>query len=97
VLIEAGSAPKIWTEFRKSMADKIDGDQDWVSLVVGPDCPYWDGEDGVYRLAREDTPGSGVTGTLPDNARVVYFPGSNGKPWTKTAQSRCPWIAEHRV
>lgn len=96
VLIEAGAMPEVWNGFRKEIAGHIDGDQDWVSTVVGPDCPYWDESHGVYRLGRTDTPGSGVDGLLPDNARVVFFPGDKGKPWLPEVMERCPWIAEHR-
>jgi hypothetical protein len=70
-------------------------DQWWLSNLLGPDAPYWDGSHGVYRLGRDDTPGSGVVGALPSNARVVTFPGSEGK-WTAPHIARAnPWIAEH--
>lgn len=96
VLITAGAAPHVWTAFRKEAAQQIDGDQDWVSLMIGKECPYWDETHGVYRLARKDTWGSGVDAVLPENARVVFFPGDKGKPWLPEVIERCPWIAEHR-
>ena len=70
-------------------------DQWWLSSLLGPDMPYWDGSDGVYRLGRDDTPGSGVNGVLPENARIVTFPGSEGK-WTEgRIREANPWIEEH--
>lgn len=95
VLIKAGACPEVWE--RRHEGTLFPGDQDWVSWMVGPKCAYWDDSHGVYRLGREDTPGSGVDGVLPDNARVVFFPGSEGKPTLPAVVNRCPWIAEHRV
>lgn len=93
VLLNAGTRPDIWTRFKPRNRG---GDQDWVSEMVGADCPYWDGSDGVYRLGRLDTPGSGPRAVLPENARVVFFPGDKGKPWDSAIQAECPWIAGSR-
>lgn len=96
VLITAGARPDIWTRYLKGEAANCRGDQDFVSHVVGWDCPYWDESDGVYRLGRVETPGSGPRSFLPKNARIVFFPGSEGKPWVREIQAECPWIVEHR-
>lgn len=96
VLLTAGARPDIWDRYRTGEARNVPGDQDWISHVVGPDCPYWDGADGVYRLGRADTPGSGPRARLPDNARIVFFPGDEGKPWIPSIREECSWIAQHR-
>ena len=96
VLIAAGARTDVWTRYMKGEAAGLSGDQDWISHVVGPDCPYWDDDDGVYRLGRPTIQGSGPRATLPDNARVVYFPGDEGKPWLEHIRIECPWIDEHR-
>lgn len=70
--------------------------QKYLAYLVGPKCAYWDEKDGVYRLAREDTPGSGITGELPNNACIVFFVGSEHKPWRADIQEKFPWIANYR-
>ena len=95
LLHRTGTLTHIWEEFDPK-APRYRDDQWLLSDKLGPNVPYWDGSDGVYRLAREDTPGSGVAGTLPENALVVTFPGSEGKPWDAAIAAANPWIAEHR-
>lgn len=95
-----GSMPRVWENFVGRRAEgyalPAKDDQWYLSDLFGVNCPYFDGErDGVYRLGREDTPGSGVAGTLPDNACVVTFPGSNGK-WTQPEiREANPWISAY--
>lgn len=87
-----GAAPHVWNEYIPDRCRWID-DQTWLSLVFGIDTPYFDGEhDGVYRLARQDTPGSGVWGSLPDNARIVTCPGDKGKPRDPIIRAANPWM-----
>jgi hypothetical protein len=95
-LHRCGTMPQIWTEF-DPLNPTVRDDQWWMAKVLGPDVPYFDGEhDGVYRLARADTPGSGVWGEkLPENARIVTFPGSDGKPDRPEIRAANPWIAEY--
>jgi hypothetical protein len=95
LLHRTGTLTHIWEEFDPK-APRYRDDQWLLSDKFGPNVPYWDGSDGVYRLAREDTPGSGVSGALPENARVVTFPGSEGKPWDDAIAAANPWIAEFR-
>ena len=100
LLHRCGSIPEVWETFigmgagaRRTVKD----DQWFLSDVFGPHMPYFDGaRDGVYRLARADTPGSGVDGDLPKNACVVTFPGSEGKPSDPAIVARNPWIVGHR-
>ena len=96
VLHRCGTMPWIHQMFNPSNPGCRD-DQWYVSDMLGPGMPYWDASHGVYRLGRDDTPGSGVSGTLPANARVVTFPGSEGKYFEPAIKAANPWIAEHRV
>ena len=91
-----GTRPDIWSRFDPKRPPAKD-DQWYLSDLYRMDCPYFDGaRDGVYRLARSDTPNSGVDGALPANACVVTFPGSNGKPSDAHILERNPWVREHR-
>ncbi len=95
-----GSLPWVWKHYLDALKDNpgnpaLRDDQTWLSCAFGPNAPYWDGKrDGIYRLAREDTPGSGVWGDLPGNAVLVTFPGSEGKPDNPRIRDANPWIAE---
>lgn len=96
VLHRCGSLPHVWGMFDHLHPASKD-DQAWYSYVFGPDAPYWDASHGMYRLAREDTPGSGVAGELPANARIVTFPGDCGKPDLPEVMAANRWIAEFRL
>jgi hypothetical protein len=88
----------IWRWFTPEAA-KGDNSQEWISSWAGPLCAYWDDADGVYRLEREDTPGSGLRPhePLPENARVVFCVGSQHKPHLPEIQAAYPFLAEHRA
>jgi hypothetical protein len=93
VMHRCGTLPHVWEKFKPEHPIVRD-DQWWLSELLGPDMPYWDGSHGVYRLGRADTPGSGVVGELPENARVVTFPGSEGKWWEQSVAAANPWIKD---
>lgn len=99
ILHRAGTAPHIFTGFVPEYARKLGGPfpttQEWMSEVLGPNAPYWDHNDGIYRLARADTPGSGIDGALPANAKLVAFVGSEHKPWHPAIRSTFPWVTDH--
>lgn len=95
LLHRCGSMPDIWESFDPRRPPAKD-DQWYLSDVFGMDCPYFDGtRDGVYRIARVETPGSGVDGELPANACIVTFPGSCGKPSDAAIRAANPWIEKH--
>jgi hypothetical protein len=97
LLHKCGSMPELWQCFL-DLGKKVPAkdDQWYLSDALGPYVPYFDGvRDGVYRLARADTPGSGVDGELPANACVVTFPGSHGKHDRPEVLARNRWISEH--
>jgi hypothetical protein len=97
LLHRCGTRPKLW-EFGRVMSKERPAfrDDQWaLSEILGPDQPYFDGNDGIYRLGRPDTPGSGVVGVLPDNAKIVTFPGSEGKWDEPHIRAANPWIDEY--
>ena len=96
ILHRCGTHPEIWKVFdQKKPTPNVRDTQVWMSVLIGPDAPYWDDRDGIYRIARADTPGSGVSGLLPDNACIVTFPGDQGKPWLPEVRKANPWIADY--
>jgi hypothetical protein len=95
ILHTCGTMPEIWRSFDSERPPRVRDTQVWMSNMVGPHAPYWDGRDGIYRLGRADTPGSGVTGALPENARIVTFPGDMGKPWLPEVRAANPWIERY--
>jgi hypothetical protein len=81
------------------------GEQAWLSerLDLGwPEPvslwsePHWTEADGVYGAGRlfNGQMGEGVTTELPDNARVVFFPGDR-VPSQPEVRKAHPWIGEH--
>lgn len=100
VLHRTGTIPFLWRDYLKLSVctghSALKDDQTWLSHWFGSTAPYWDHVDGIYRLAREDTPGSGVWGTLPEGARLVTFPGSEGKMDNPKVLAANPWIKELR-
>lgn len=97
LLITAGAYAHVWDGFDPELTEpQWSGDQDWYSHVLGPDMPHWDNTDGAWRYWRHvKNPEVGFKGALPDNARVVFFPGGD-KPWEPEIMREAPWIAEHR-
>ena len=95
LLHKCGTIPELWQCFMDLGKGRIPAkdDQWYLSDALGGTVPYFDGKrDGVYRIARADTPGSGVDGDLPENACIVFFTGSEGK-WTNPAiREANPWI-----
>jgi hypothetical protein len=96
LLHSTGTLPHLWADFDPEALKGIDDDQH-LSKALGPDLPYWDQENGVYRLenGHRRWRGSGANETLPDNARIVFFPGKK-KPWLPEVMEQNPWISDHR-
>lgn len=95
VLHRAGSMTELWNDFDPAHPIAKD-DQWWLAFRVGMNCGYWDGRDGIYRLAHEKWPETGVGEALPKNARFITFPGDTAKPWQPDTIAKYPWIAGHR-
>lgn len=95
LLHKCGTMTEIWKEFDPSNV-RFRDDQWWISAKLGPDMPYWDRADGIYRNLIPNRPGTGVQGELPENAKIVFFPGSAGKAHDAHMIEANPWIKVHR-
>lgn len=100
VLHRAGTRPEFYTKFDKTrhpqiLRERVGGtDQAWVSHLASPDEAHWTDKDGVYGAGRLLDIVPGVKTTLPDNARVVFFPGRR-EPSMPEIKHQHPWLAEH--
>lgn len=100
ILHSCGSRPELWTDFDKLATPYIlrkqwgGTDQAWVSHRASKDEAHWTAADGVYGAGRlgDVSPGAGTF--LPDNARVVFFPGER-EPSMAKVKAKHQWIAEH--
>ncbi len=95
VLMNAGARPKVWTEFKPpdsqnqaKAAGHFGSDQGWISFCLGPGEARWTKADGVYSY-RNDI---GIHGTLPSDARAVFFHG-RFDPWSPEVQRSHQWVA----
>lgn len=102
MLLSAGCRPDIWADFdpKRSpvqIAKQWGGtDQAWVSHKAGPDMPSWTDADGVYGAGRLGDRDPEKCTTLPDNARIVFFPGKR-VPGMPSEIARHPWITDFRT
>jgi len=97
-LFDAGARSQLWTHFDPEtsvpLANRRFGgaEQAWVSEMLDWDEANFDAEfDGVYGAARGT--GIGVREALPDNAKIVFFPG-NRIPSQPETQAEYPWVGE---
>jgi len=104
MLITAGARPQLYEDFdpqkHPKRLRKIWGgtDQAWISHKLSwEDEDYWTDADGVYgagRLARNKRRDKGVGTKLPDDARIVFFPGSR-IPHMRKIKEEHPWIKKY--
>jgi hypothetical protein len=100
VLLRAGARPELWTRFDKRrtpdmLAAYVGGtDQAWVSHVASPDEAHWTDRDGIYGAGRLLDIVPGVQTVLPDDARIVFFPGRR-EPSLPAIKELHPWIDAH--
>lgn len=97
LLMDAGARPQVWTRFDPAKAEELcrsngygASDQFWIASVLGPGEATWHKKHGVYQF--RDVMEAGKP--LPDNARVVMFPGPFD-PSMVELHSTFPWIGEH--
>ena len=98
-LFTAGSHPELWTDFDpketpKWVNNRFGGaEQAWVSERLPWTLPHWNAKDGIYGAGRMLTD-QGVRTTLPQNAKIVSFPG-NREPSQPEVQEQHLWVKEH--
>jgi hypothetical protein len=104
ILLTAGARPEFWVRFQGQRSyDKARAktgwggtDQMWVSYLASPDEAHWRAEDGIYGAGRlGDYHPELATTVLPENARIVAFPGRR-HPKMAEVQVKHPWIEEYR-
>jgi hypothetical protein len=101
-LFTAGSHPELWNDFDVNETTKWvnrrfgGAEQAWVSERLSWTEPFWDDKNGIYGAGRlfNGKPDSGIQTELPENARIVSFPG-NRMPDQPEVQEMHPWISEH--
>lgn len=75
--------------------DRFGGaEQAWASERLAWDLPQWTDRDGIYGAGRIGDWNNGIQTSLPDNARLVSFPG-NREPSQPDVQRKHPWVKEH--
>jgi hypothetical protein len=97
VLNECGANEYLWGAYVQMLRidpsdPRIKDDQTWLSSFLGPDMPFWDANHGIYRIARPGEPETGIHGALPDNAKLVTYPGSEGKISLPHIREANPWL-----
>ena len=104
VLHRCGTCPGVWRDYlhiwRICQMDRVGSrrlkdDQTWLSTYFGPESPYWNGSHGVYRIARPGESQTGIWGDLPDNAKLVTMPGSDGKLDNPIIRTANLWLEAH--
>jgi hypothetical protein len=70
-------------------------EQAWISERLGWDEPYFDASNGIYGAGRlfDGKPDGGVTSELPENAKIVVFPGDRMPDQGEVRQSH-NWVEE---
>jgi len=98
-LFSAGARSELWSDFSPEWTPKWanrrrfgGAEQAWVSERLDWDEAYWDGSHGVYGAGRGE--GKGPRKVLPENAKIVFFPGGNRAPHLPETQAEYPWCKE---
>ncbi|MFP4538471.1 MAG: hypothetical protein ACLFPA_09230 [Dichotomicrobium sp.] len=104
MLVRAGTRTEFYTRFDPKRshdeAARATGwggtDQRFVSWLAGRHEAHWTAADGIYGAGRlgDYCPGRATT-VLPENARIVFFPGRRHPKMAKVRE-RHPWIKDHR-
>lgn len=97
-VLQTGAFPQVWEDFDPDRAralakakDLSGTDQAWLThCLAGQEVPLGQAE-GCYRYS--DLRGKGHN--LPDNCRLVFFPGATVKPWAPEMQKQAPWIRDY--
>lgn len=95
ILLTAGARPEVWEHFDPLASPAAIAphwratEQAWLSHILRHDEAYWDSSWGVYGAGRLNS--EGVGSELPDDARIVFFPGRR-EPSQVETQRKHPWI-----
>jgi hypothetical protein len=99
-MMNLGARQQVWDRFNQDPEKLVNrsrgagfygSDQAVMNYVLGPNESKWAEIDGVYSYRMHIKP---VNGTLPKNAKVVFFEG-HYDPWNPVTQQTAPWIVEH--
>lgn len=100
ILHTGGTRPELWNDFDRNTTPQMllkdwgGTDQAWISHRCSPDEAHWTDADGVYGAGRLGDIAEGAGTELPDNARIVFTPGTR-EPTMPHMRKDHPWIAEH--
>ena len=101
MLITAGARPQLYEHFDPEYHPTHlriwwgGTDQAWISHKLShTEEAYWTNVDGIYGAGRLKDIVPGVGTELPENARIVFFPGSR-IPHMKETKVKHPWISEY--
>jgi len=101
MLHTVGTRPEFWDGFnRLAVANAYQEtgwggtDQMWVSYLASREEAHWTDADGIYGHGRLGDSVEGAGTKLPDNARIVFFPG-NRTQRTEEVLARSPWVKEY--
>lgn len=101
ILLDAGARPHLYDTFNpakhpRELRKNLGGtDQAWISTQLSiTDEAYWSSNDGVYGAGRLKDIAPGVRTELPENARIVFFPGPR-EPGMPEIQKIHPWIKDY--
>jgi len=96
IYMKAGSRRLIWDFFDVELAVRLQEKtryvgtaQSWVGAFLREEA-VWSKKEGVYayRLLKDKE-------NLPENAKIVFFPGAKDDPSQTEVQKQSPWILEH--
>lgn len=100
-LMTPGSHPQVWDWFfhphRKNIINRRFGgfEQAWLSEMLPWDLAHWTDADGIYGAGRiGDWSTKTVIGDLPNNAKIVVFPGNRNVDQPEVT-AKFPFIQEH--
>ncbi|BBE10961.1 hypothetical protein HH1059_03430 [Halorhodospira halochloris] len=99
LVVQCGYANDLWYDFdpTKSPNETVDAkirgtDQAWIYIRARDRLSILTRNEGIYRAAWLPK----HQGNLPNNCRLVAFPGENDKkPWSMSMLKRHPWISRY--
>lgn len=99
-LFAAGARPQIWSDMTPDTLNWLNwrfggAEQCWISERLEWNEAHFDHSHGIYGAGRlGDWSDKNVIDVLPDNAKIVVFPGAR-EPGQSDVQEKHKWIREH--